>query len=466
MINLIHTISAGESSTLEFKTNFCNEAIETIVAFANAKGGKVLIGVSNDGAIVGTTLNEETVQNWINEIKQKTTPTLIPDVDTVEIEEKNVVVLTIQEYPLKPVSYRGRYFKRTANANHLLGVSEVVNIHLQTFNSSWDYHTNNHFKLEDISFEKIQLAIDSINENGVNISESPLNFLLKKDLIRGEKLTNAAFLLFTANDTVMTTIEMGRFQTDIIIKDTARSQTDIISQVDQVLNFVKKHMNKAIIFTGDAQNTQQWQYPMEAIREIVMNMIVHRDYREAADSIIKIYDDKIEFFNPGRLPDDITEEDLMINNYKSTPRNKIIADIFRSMGLIEKYGSGIQRIINYFKEAKLPKPTFKNQSNGFVVTVFAKINNLDTQNVPRNVPRNAQEMPQEKRLQLIIQLIKKDTQISMLELSKKIGVTHKTIKRDIGKLKIQGVLKRIGPTKGGYWKITEINNYINKIEDE
>lgn len=147
-------ISKGENLTVEFKTNFSSEVIETLVAFSNAKGGFVFIGISNNKNIVGVELKDETVQNWINEIKQKTAPVLIPDAELVEINLKKVVIFNIQEYPIKPVSYRGRYFKRIANSNHLLSVDEVVNMHLQTINSSWDYHTNNHFKIEDISFEK------------------------------------------------------------------------------------------------------------------------------------------------------------------------------------------------------------------------------------------------------------------------------------------------------------------------
>lgn len=183
-------------------------------------------------------------------------------------------------------------------------------------------------------------------------------------------------------------------------------------------------LNKAIVITGKAQHTQEWQYPMEAIREIVMNMIVHRDYRQSSDSIIKIFDERIEFFNPGGLPEGITEKDLFENNYRSNPRNKLIADVFRSMGLIEKYGSGIQRIINYFKEADLPLPVFQNQSNGFLVTVFVK----GKENVTENVT--------EKRLELIIETIKVNPKITTTELSRKLNVSRMTLHRDFEKLKI------------------------------
>lgn len=82
---------------------------------------------------------------------------------------------------------------------------------------------------------------------------------------------------------------MGHFQSDIIIKDSDRSKEDVLTQVERVMDFVRKHINKEIIITGEAQNTQRWQYPLEAIREIVMNMIIHRDYRSASDSIVKVW---------------------------------------------------------------------------------------------------------------------------------------------------------------------------------
>ena len=372
VIEILGLIRSGESSTLEFKSNFNSSVIDTLVAFANTQGGKVLIGVTDHSEIIGVDLDSESVQNWINEVKSKTSPSLIPDVETIECNGKQLVILSIQEYPIKPISTRGKYLKRIANSNHILSTSEVVNTHLLTFNTSWDYHINNQFKTDDISFEKVQKVIDSLNEKNTKIVDDPLTFLIKNDLIRNESLTNAAYLLFKKNDSIITTIELGRFQTDTLIKDTARSKSDIISQGDYVIDFVKKHINKEVFITGESSNTEKWQYPIEAIREIVMNMIVHRDYRSSSDSIVKIFNEKIEFYNPGRLPENISVDDLISNNYKSTPRNKLIADFFKSLGLIEKYGSGIRRILEYCASYNLPTPEFKNISDGFAVTIYAK----------------------------------------------------------------------------------------------
>lgn len=112
---------------------------------------------------------------------------------------KQFVSLHIDEYPIKPVSVRGKYFKRIANSNHLLSVNEVVDLHLQTFNTSWDYHIDPIHDVESISFIKVQVAIDIMNRNDIRISDDPLTFLMKNDLVRDGKITNAAFLLFNAN---------------------------------------------------------------------------------------------------------------------------------------------------------------------------------------------------------------------------------------------------------------------------
>ncbi|MDO8951839.1 MAG: hypothetical protein Q7U86_04390, partial [Draconibacterium sp.] len=126
-------------------------------------------------------------------------------------EDKTLVIFFVQEYPIKPVATRGKYFKRFANSNHLLHITEVVNLHLQSFNTSWDFHINNQFKIEDISLEKVQNAIDIINQTETKIIDDPITFLVKNDLLRDGLLTNAAFLLFTGKETVLTAIELGRF---------------------------------------------------------------------------------------------------------------------------------------------------------------------------------------------------------------------------------------------------------------
>lgn len=268
--NDINTIVLnGENEHTEFKTSFNKELIETVVAFANKNGGSVYIGISKNNKIVGTDLNAESVQNWVNEIKSKTTPELIPDYNIYTINHKTIVEIKVESYPLKPVATQGRYLKRVGNSNHLLSVNEVSDMHLRCINSSWDAFPDPLHSIEDIAIQKVQNAINVLRNKGKNIDSDTHTFLTKYSLLRDDKLTFGAYLLFKKNDCFLSTIELGHFQDEITIKDSDRTKSDLITQVEDVFDFVKKHINKAIIITGEPQNTEKWDYPLEAIREII-----------------------------------------------------------------------------------------------------------------------------------------------------------------------------------------------------
>ncbi len=176
-----------------------------------------------------------------------------------------------------------------------------------------------------------------------------------------------------------------------------------------------------------------------------VNMIVHRDYRDSSGSIIKIYDNRIEFYNPGKLYGGITIDDLLSGNYTSRSRNKLIAKAFKEVGLIERYGSGINRIRRICKEYSVVEPAFNEISNGFQVILFK-----EKLNEPVNEPANE---PVNDRQKEIISLIHQNNSISINELSKICKVGRETIKRDLNKLKNMNLIQRIGPDKGGYWKV-------------
>ncbi|MFH1654844.1 MAG: RNA-binding domain-containing protein [Pseudomonadota bacterium] len=272
-----------ESDKQEFKLNFGNEVIETLVAFANAKGGSVVIGVNDKGKVEGVKIGKETVQNWINEIKNKTNPSIIPDVDVKKRGGKLIAVINTIEYPIKPVAFRGRYYKRVKNSNHLLNINEVVNMHLKTFNSSWDYYEDSNHTINDISLDKVVLFIERANRNReYPITDDPITFLKKYELLRDKKISKACFLLFMKEWSILSTIELGRFQTETLIKDGTTVRTDVLSEVDEVMHFITKHINKAYVITGKPQRDEVWDYPLDALRELVINMVVHRDYSSSS----------------------------------------------------------------------------------------------------------------------------------------------------------------------------------------
>ena len=157
MLNFLQSlINQGEGQSIEFKTSFQKEVIETIVAFANAKGGKVFVGVSDSGEALGIQLGKENLQNWINQVKQNTSPSVVPDMNIVEIENKKIVVIDVKEYPIKPISYKNRYIIRRSNSNHVMNMEEVASEYLKTKNSSWDHYIDTVHNFNDICLNKVE----------------------------------------------------------------------------------------------------------------------------------------------------------------------------------------------------------------------------------------------------------------------------------------------------------------------
>ena len=129
-------IEKGESETVEFKENFDKETIETVGAFANTKGGMILVGVSDKGKIIGVHIRKETVNNWVNQIAQSTDPRIVPDIEVYTVNGKDVGIIWIKEFPLKPVSVKGRCFRRTGNSNRIMTPQEIAHMHLVSTDTS------------------------------------------------------------------------------------------------------------------------------------------------------------------------------------------------------------------------------------------------------------------------------------------------------------------------------------------
>ncbi|MBD3345365.1 MAG: AAA family ATPase [Chitinivibrionales bacterium] len=401
-----------ESSTVEFKTAFDKETIETLCAFANAKGRSVYLGIDDSGKAVGVTLGKETVQQWINQIKLSTTPSLLPDIHIEKSAGRIYVELIIPDYPVKPVSYKGKYLKRINTANHTMSLQEISDLYLQTTNTSWDNYPSSDKNLNHISLEKVNQFIARANSFRDNpITDDPLTVLRKYDLINSENISHACFLLFTAQEQYKCSIQIGLFADEITIKDDITVRSDLFSQVKETMSAVKKHINKKLVITGNPQHSEVWEYPLEALREIIINMIVHRNYQDHGDSIIKVFNDRIEFFNPGCLLQGLTVHQLLSGHYTSHIRNKKIASLFKDAGIIEQYGSGISRIIKMFADNEYKQPLFENFGHGFRVTVYNK-NPIAKARVTDNVTDNS-----ERRRMKIVEIIRKQPLISSSNLA-------------------------------------------------
>ena len=441
-------IAAGESQTLEFKASFDKACIATLVAFANTQGGTVLVGVSDSGAVRGTTVGKETLNEWLGQIKSATSPSLIPDISAYTEQGKTVVAICISEFPVKPVNTRGRYFKRIASSNHQLGLGEIADLYLQSLQLSWDSYEARGYTADQLDPAKIQRFIRLVNQHGrFALDEAdPLAALQKLNYLKNGQPTWAAVLLF-AKEPMRHNVHIGRFKTpDMIIDD--RQFTDTLFEVvDQSMKFIVSYISVAFEFDGSIQRKERFAYPLPAVREALLNAIVHRSYTDPNDIQIKIFDNKITIFSPGTFYGGLTVAEIQTDNYRSSLRNKLVAEGFYLINVIEKYGSGFIRIRRALQD--YPEVQFDVQEfQGGVMATFAQKQPESPDegvNVGANVGANV-------GVNSLLAYIQANPGLRAGEMAGTFTVTQRTIERWLKQLKDSQLIEfRGAPKTGGYY---------------
>ena len=453
--------SLKESRKVEFKSSFGKEVIITLVAFANTRGGKVILGLDDNGKVKGIELKSETEQKYLNDIKTSTYPQLLPHSDIYEVDGKTVLVLEINEYPVKPVAYKNRYYKRVKNSNHMLTLEEIVDLRQQSLDISFDAHSVEE-GLSCLDTSLMEKFIEKVNSKGrISLLDDMVTNMTKLKFIKSGKATLAGMLLFGNHGY---SIHVGRFKAEDTIIDDLLVKAPLLIALEETLIFIKKHINLSYEFDGSLERKEVWQYPLDVIREFLLNAVVHRDYKHSTDIVIKIFDNRVIFSNPGTLFGKLTLKDLEKDDYISSIRNKIVAEAFFLTGDIEKYGTGFIRIRK--KLNKLKTATYKISEIGD----FFRVELLDTrsydtgkdpvkefsdvENITYDVEKDVEKKFNLSKNQiLILKSIQKNKNLTQEKLSEIVGITLRNIQNNMIKLKKKGVLKRIGPDKGGYWKV-------------
>ncbi len=450
-----------ESQNVEFKSSFGKEVIISLVAFANTKGGKVIIGMDDNGRAKGIEIGRETEQRYLNEIKMATYPQIIPHCDIHEIEGKTVLVFEINEYPVKPVSYKNRYYKRAMNSNHLLTLDEIVDLQQQSLDISFDSYPlkENLSSLDTMLMEKF---VEKVNSKGrISLLDDIFTNMTKLKLIKSGKPALAGMLLFGNHGY---SIHIGRFKAEDTIIDDLLIKEPLLTAIEEAMIFIKKHINLSFEFDGSLERIERWQYPLDVIRELLLNAAVHRDYKHTSDIVIKIFDDKIIFTNPGTLYGDLTLSDLERDDYVSSIRNKLLAEAFYLTGDIEKYGTGFVRIRKMLQEYK--NVTYKIDETGDflrVKLIHTALNDLkkESDDLKKDLKSDLKSLKDlkskfkltDKQIK-ILEAVIQDKAVTQKRMAELIGITPRNIRNNIEKLKEKGLIKRIGPLRGGYWEVT------------
>ena len=238
-------------------------------------------------------------------------------------------------------------------------------------------------------------------------------------------------------------MKIGFFRTnaDLLYHDEIHG--DLFTQVEKTLELLLTKYLKAGISYRGVQRVEAYPVPEAALREALLNAIVHKDYATGTPIQISVYSDKIMLWNPGELPDSWTVARLKAK-HPSRPFNPDVANAFFRAGMIEAWGRGIERILEACRSAETPEPELRCESSGmWVEFLFPK----------SRVSEATQETTQETTQERILALLRSEPSTTRVELARRIGLTPDGVKYHLAKLKSAGTIRHVGPTKSGYWEI-------------
>lgn len=265
----------------------------------------------------------------------------------------------------------------------------------------------------------------------------------------GSLLPSIAFRLLAANNLYFAKIQCARFKglTRSVFLDRKEFDGPIYKQIEDAFEFIYRHTNVGAQIKG-LYRKDVYEYPPEAVRELLANAVLHRNYMDSSCIQISVFDDRIEFQNPGGIFGDLSLEKILAGY--SSVRNTQIADIFQKMNIVEKWGTGLLRIADICKEAG-SSPVQHQAGSGYFMATLLRKGTEKSENVPLNVPVTELSEKEQQVLDFII--AKND--ITAKEIAKKLNISDKTVKRAISTLKAHDIIVRVGSDKTGFWSVKE-----------
>ncbi len=359
-----------EGRKLEFKETLPakSDLAKTIVAFANDAGGDLFIGIRDTPrTLIGLPedLLVELEEQISNIIFTRCHPAIIPDISFSAYEDKNLIKVSVfrgsmPPYYLKKLGKNDGTFIRVGSTNRKADHAIIEELERKKRNISFDSELTFEKAVKDLGFDSFKSMFQE------KTGETPSTPTLKKleliKLHRGTEYPTNALVLFSDDDLRnryfhFAKVECARFKgtsSDEFI-DQKSITTNIGTQAEDAFNFVLRHINKGAHVEGVYTKTR-WEYPVKAIREVIRNAVVHRDYSLLGKDIkVAVYDDMVEVTSPGLLPPSIDYNDM--DSRQSDARNKTIAPVFKKLGIIDQWGNGLKLIADELKN--YPKVDFR-----------------------------------------------------------------------------------------------------------
>lgn len=428
-----------EQQNIEYKSSWHDDYLKWIAGFANANGGAMYIGKDDNDRVIGI----ENYKKLMDELPNKIRDLLGIMVEVNLMEENGLYFIEIitPAYAV-PISLRGRYYYRSGSTKQELTGSSLNEFLLRKTGKTWDDLVEPKATINDIDENSVKLYLKTAEKSGrlPDVEGLSLMELLEKlRLTDNGSIKRAAIILFGKDPGRFypnLTVKMGRFGTnDYEIKFQETEEGNIMQLLREIPNQLnKKFFVKPIIFEG-LLRIEKGEYPVPALREMLLNALVHRNYMGSMVQI-RLYDNCFSIWNEGFLPDGLTIESLK-HHHASRPRNPIIAEVCFKGGYIDSWGSGTLKIINSCLDAGLPEPEIKEQDGGIMVMLFK---DKYQQTILEKYPLN-------DRQKKALLLWKHDVEITTGKYKEEFDITDRTALRDLTELVDLGLLTKSGDKK-------------------
>ncbi len=429
----------NEQQNIEFKAQWTDTILKTACAFANTNGGSIYIGIDDNGNPVELENVRKLMEDIPNKIKNIIG--IVPNVNLIEKGGNQIIKIDIESYKY-PVSYKGALYKRCGSTDTELSGAELTRFLLQKSGFVWDQTIEPSATLEDIKLETLN-HFKQLSQKRLSFisTEDDIKLLLEKlNLIENGNLKRAAILLFGKNPRkffITSYMQIGRFVSESEVISSDIIEGNLFEQVEKAIEILRiKYLQNRFYYEGIVRK-EDLEIPEAALREGIINAVIHRDYMISAQTQLRVYDDKVWLWNAGKLPEGISIEQLK-KPHASFLRNPLLADIFYKAGYIESWGRGTLNIINYCTSTDLPEPEMREEMNGFLLVIHKY--------------GEASEKTSEK----ILQLISKNPDTTIAEIANFLNLTTRAVEKQIKKLQENNRLKRIGPAKGGHWEVVKL----------
>lgn len=426
---------------------------EALVALANAEGGVLLIGVDAHTGKPEELADVPAVLDRALQAALSTEPPLIlPLPQVTEVEGLPVLQVVVPPGLPHVYSYHGKYLTRDGAQNRPLAPRLLRRLMMERGAGSFEALVPEGAGLEDLDWAKVGQYVSGL---GRLASGSREEALLRRGCLAGKggalHPTYAGLLLFghhpqhwVHSAEVLVARYAGTTMDDRFVKE--QVQGTLPEQIRQAESFVVGNMRRGVKLAG-LERIEETEYPIEAVREAIVNAVAHRDYQIRGDEIrLLLFSDRIEFYSPGRLPGHVTVENLVDERFS---RNETIVQVLSDMGFIERLGYGIDRILRRMAQAGLPAPRFAETGAGFQVTLYGRGAAMGGQAAGA---RRWRGLGLNERQEAALDYLSERGRITNREYQELCpDVSPETIRRDLADMVSQGLLLRIGDKRATYY---------------